>query len=125
MPSTGDNTVKLNDAAMQAIHNSDISGPALVGVFEKMAQSLLGVKAPGGMLNLNYLPPGIMPEEGDLIPVITLALRPFRNLRPARPHPPVASTPPVKPPVKTDNPFRDGPAGRDPKSPGPESPCED
>lgn len=100
--------MKLNDAAMQAVYHSDISGPALVSVFEKMAQGLLGVKAPGGMLNLNYLPPDTMPEEGDLIPVITLALRPFRNLKPTRP--PIASVPPVKP-VKTDNPFRDGPAG--------------
>lgn len=121
--------MKLNDAAMQAIHNSDINGPALVRVFEKMAQGLLEVRAPGGMLNLNYLPPDTMPEEGDLIPVITLALRSFRNLKPARLHPPVASTPPVK----TDNPFRDGPAGcpggergqQGPAGCDSESPCED
>jgi len=111
--------VKLNDAAVKAIYNSDISGPALVGVFEKMAQGLLGVNAPGGMLNLNFIPPDTLPEEGDLIPVITLALRPFRNLRPQ--HPPERVLKRVVP-VRKDNPYKEGPQGCPVGEPGEQRP---
>lgn len=110
--------MKLNDAAIKAIYNSDISGPALVGVFEKMAQGLLGVNAPGGMLNLNFNPPDTLPEEGDLIPVITLALRPFRNLRPQRPPERVLKR--VLP--RKDNPYREGPQGCPVGEPGEQGP---
>lgn len=87
----------LNQQAIETLRNSDITGPALVDVFEKMSQGLIGLGAPGGMLNLNFIPPGVVPAEGELIPVITLAVRPFVNLtkrpRPAAPemygHPPI------------------------------------
>jgi len=100
----------LNKQAIEALRNSDITGPALVDVFEKMAQGLIGLGAPGGMLNLNFIPPGVMPAEGELIPVITLAVRPFFNLTKRRLAPPeMYGHPPIAEP---------GPAGCPTGEPG-------
>lgn len=99
----------LNQRAIEALRNSDITGPALVDVFEKMAQGLIGMNAPGGMLNLNFIPPDTIPAEGELVPIITLALRPFHNFTRPKPRPPVAPAGPQDCP--SGEPGPQGPEG--------------
>ena len=76
--------MKINKQALEAIRKSAISGENLANLFEKMASGIEAVGSPGGLLILSFIDPTSMPEEGELIPTITAALKPF-TLRPSTP----------------------------------------
>ena len=77
----------INPKALNAICGSPISGPQLADLFARMATGIETVGSPGGLLILSYVDPANMPEEGELVPTITLALKPFTT-RPPVPKPP-------------------------------------
>lgn len=71
----------INEHALNAIRTAAISGPNLAGLFERMAIGAQGVGSSGGMFILSYLDPDQLPEEGELVPTITLSLKPFTTKR--------------------------------------------
>lgn len=73
----------INQHALEAIRTAALTGPNLAAQFERMAVGAQGVGSSGGMFILNYLDPDQLPEEGELIPVITLSLKPFTTRRQA------------------------------------------
>jgi len=79
--------MKINQKALDAIRGSAISGPPLADLFEKMSAGTEAVGSPGGLMILSYIDPANLPEEGELVPTITLALKPFTT-RPPIPKPP-------------------------------------
>lgn len=72
----------INSHALEAIRTSQITGPNLADLFEKMTNGTLAVGSSGGLLILNYLNPDQLPSEGELVPTITLALKPFTTRKP-------------------------------------------
>lgn len=79
----------INQKALDTIRDSAISGPRLADLFEKMSAGTEAVGSPGGLLILSYIDPVNMPEEGELVPTITLALKPFTT-RPPVSKPPIS-----------------------------------
>lgn len=77
--------MNINKQALEAIRRSAISGENLVKLFEKMASGIETVGSPGGLLILSYIDPTNMPEEGELVPTITVALKPFTLRQPKDP----------------------------------------
>jgi len=75
----------INHHALEAIRNAAFTGKNLAGLFEKMANSTEIVASSGGLLILNYIDPQNLPVEGELVPTITLALKPFTLQRPTKP----------------------------------------
>lgn len=73
----------INQHALKSIRSAALTGENLAGLFEKMADSVEIVASPGGLLILNYMDPQNLPAEGELVPTITLALKPFTFRRPA------------------------------------------
>lgn len=86
--------MNINQKALKAIRDSGISGPRLADLFEKMSVGTKAVGSPGGLLILSYIDPVNMPKEGELVPTITLALKPFTT-RPPVPEPPASEGPPT------------------------------
>lgn len=74
--------MKINQQALEAIRDSAITGPNLAALFKKMAAGVETVGSPGGLLILSYIDPQSMPAEGELVPTLTLALKPFTLRRP-------------------------------------------
>lgn len=72
----------INQHALKAIRGAALTGENLAGLFERMADSTEMVAAPAGLLILNYIDPRNLPAEGELVPTITLALKPFTKGRP-------------------------------------------
>lgn len=72
----------INELALSAIHSAALSGPNIARQFRRMAEGTEGVGSSGGMLILNYIDPNQLPKEGELVPVITLSLKPFTTRRP-------------------------------------------
>ena len=79
--------MQINQHALEAIRNAALTGENLASLFEKMAGGTDAVGAPGGLLILNYLDPDNLPVEGEFVPTITLALKPFTRRRPITPQP--------------------------------------
>lgn len=77
----------INQKALNTIRGSAITGPNLADLFEKMAKGVETVGSPGGLLILSYIDPVNMPKEGELVPTITLALKPFTLRQPPAPEP--------------------------------------
>ena len=75
----------INQHALEAIRGAALTGKNLAELFEKMAGGVEVVASPGGLLILNYMDPQNLPAEGELVPTITLALKPFTLKRPAVP----------------------------------------
>jgi len=76
----------INEHALNAIRTADLTGPNVAALFERMTVGAQGVGSSGGMFILNYLDPDQLPVEGELVPVITLSLKPFTVRRqPPRP----------------------------------------
>jgi len=85
----------INFLALEAIRCSQITGARLAGVFEKMATGTKAVGSSGGLLILSYIDPANMPKEGELVPTVTLALKPFTTRLPQpEPEPEGESGPP-------------------------------
>ncbi len=76
--------MKINQQALEAIRRSKITGENLAKLFERMAAGISTVGSPGGLLILSYIDSKSMPTEGELVPTITVALKPF-TLRPSPP----------------------------------------
>lgn len=76
--------MKINQYALDAIRDAELTGENIAGLFEKMANAVDAVTAPGGLLVLNYMDPNNLPAEGEFVPTITLGLKPF-TLRPPEP----------------------------------------
>jgi len=74
--------MNINFLALEAIRCSQITGARLAGVFEKMAVGTEAVGSPSGLLILSYIDSENMPKEGELVPTITLALKPFTTRLP-------------------------------------------
>lgn len=72
----------INQKALRAIRDSAIDGPNLGNLFEKMSAGTEAVGSSGGLLILSYIDPASMPKEGELVPTITLALKPFTTRLP-------------------------------------------
>jgi hypothetical protein len=77
----------INKFALNAIRGAAITGENIASLFERMADGTLGVSSSGGLLVLNYMEPNQLPAEGELVPTITLALKPFTLRRPLIPAP--------------------------------------
>lgn len=75
--------MKINQQALNAIRGSAITGENLAQLFEKMAAGVETVGSPGGLLILSYIDPKSMPAEDELVPTLTLALKPFTLRQPA------------------------------------------
>jgi len=75
--------MEINQQALDAIRGSAITGENLAQLFEKMAAGIETVRSPGGLLILSYIDPKSMPAEGELVPTLTLALKPFTLRQPA------------------------------------------
>ncbi len=73
----------INQHALESIRNAAITGKNFAGLFEKMASDIEIVGSPGGLFILNYMDPENLPTEGELVPTITLALKPFTLKQPA------------------------------------------
>jgi hypothetical protein len=73
----------INQHALDAIRTAALTGPNIAAQFERMAVGAQGVGSSGGMFILSYLDPEQLPEEGELVPVITLSLKPFTTRRQA------------------------------------------
>ena len=69
--------MKINQQTLKAIRDSAITGGNLADLFEKMATGIETVDSPGGLVILSYIDPTKMPTEGELVPTLTLALKPF------------------------------------------------
>ena len=82
--------MNISQVALNAIRESQLSGPNVAALFERMAENVTVISSQGGLLILSYLPPEVLPPEGELVPTITLALKPFsmRQLTPTSPHHP-------------------------------------
>jgi len=72
----------INEYALRAIRTADLTGENIADLFERMVCGTQGVGSSGGMFILNYIDPEALPEDGELIPVITLALKPFTTKTP-------------------------------------------
>ena len=68
-------TIVINQPALEAIRKADLTGKNFADLFEQMTKGTEGVGAFGGLLILDYT--NQLPEEGELVPTITLALKPF------------------------------------------------
>lgn len=75
--------MNINQRALEAIRGSEITGTNLANLFERMATGITTVGSPGGLLILSYIDPINMPKEGELVPTLTLALKPFTLRSPA------------------------------------------
>ena len=73
----------INQHALEAIRRAALTGENFAGLFEKMAGSVEIATSSGGLLILNYIDPQNLPAEGELVPTITLALKPFTLRQPA------------------------------------------
>lgn len=71
----------INKHALQAIRAAALTGPNIAAQFERMAIGTEGVGSSGGLFILSYLDPEQLPSEGELVPTITLALKPFTTKR--------------------------------------------
>jgi len=79
--------MEINQQALDAICGSAINGPNLAALFKKMAAGIETVDSPSGLLILSYIDPKSLPEEGELVPTLTLALKPFTLRQPPTPEP--------------------------------------
>jgi len=71
--------MKINKFAIEAIRNADFTGENVAALFEKMA--IGAMDSTGSLLILSYVDPDRLPEEGELVPTITFALKPFSTPR--------------------------------------------
>jgi len=67
----------INQHALEAIRASELSGANIAELLERMAAETEQIGSSGGLFILSYLDPDQLPEEGELVPTITLALKPF------------------------------------------------
>jgi len=75
----------INQHSLESIRHAAITGENIASLFEKMALGAQGVGSSGGLFVLSYLDPEQLPEEGELVPTITFALKPFTRRQPPRP----------------------------------------
>lgn len=75
----------INQHALESIRHAAITGENVAALFEKMALGAQGVGSSGGLFVLSYLDPDQLPDEGELVPTITLALKPFTRRQPPKP----------------------------------------
>ncbi len=69
--------MKINQSALDAVFASEIDGPKLARTFLEMRGRLESEGDIGGMLVLTYVDGE--PEEGELVPSITLTLKPYQK----------------------------------------------
>jgi hypothetical protein len=67
----------INNYALATIRQSGITGTDFADLFEQLAASMEKTDSSAGLLVLNYMSPDQLPAEGELVPVVTLALKPF------------------------------------------------
>lgn len=67
----------INDYALTTIRQSGMTGADFADLFEQLAVSMAKTDSSAGLLVLNYMSPDQLPAEGELVPVVTLALKPF------------------------------------------------
>jgi hypothetical protein len=83
--------MKINKAALDALFTSEIDGPKLVETFCEMRRRFESEDDVGGMLVLTYVDGE--PDEGELIPSITLTLKPYQKMTKASETPETPETP--------------------------------
>lgn len=67
----------IHQHAIEAIRKANLTGENFASLFEQMTKGTEGVGAFGGLLILDYTDSNHLPAEGELVPTITLALKPF------------------------------------------------
>ena len=68
--------MKLLAPALDRIANANITSEKLAKVFENLGKAAVDLEAVDSAIVLNYQGPDDLVEPGDLLPVITLSLRP-------------------------------------------------
>lgn len=66
----------INQAALQRLRDSQMRGGGVATIFEHLAFGFEQLGAAASQVQIDYQDPADTVVEGDLIPVITLALRP-------------------------------------------------
>lgn len=67
--------MQINESALQRVRSAQLRGEGVALIFEMMAK-LVAEGAAAAEFTLGYQKPEDVIQEGDLVPVIVLALRP-------------------------------------------------
>ncbi len=70
----------INQHTLDSIRNANLTGPNFATLFKQLAEGNETMDAPGSLLVLSYMDLENLPAEGELVPTITLALKPFHFL---------------------------------------------
>jgi hypothetical protein len=68
--------MQIHSAHLERLSKSPMRGEAVATIFEAMAAGMDVLGAPTASFSLDYQHPGDVLGENELIPVITLSLRP-------------------------------------------------
>ena len=71
----------INQIALDCIRLSNISGETIANTFAQLLEKLDKAGDQGGMLVLTYVPEDQLgePNEGELVPSLTLTLKPYHT----------------------------------------------
>lgn len=68
--------MRIPVSALEKVAGSRMSGPAIRTIFERMLADIEHIGVPATEITLDFQDHTIPAEEGDVVPVIILALRP-------------------------------------------------
>jgi hypothetical protein len=68
--------MRITDEALERIEQSSVSGKTLARIFEQLEAASVDANGIGSCVTLDFQHPDDKVQSGDMIPVITLALRP-------------------------------------------------
>ncbi len=67
----------INNQILDTIRQADLSGANIAELFEQLAVSMAKTDSSAGLLILQFIRQEQLPAEGELVPTLTLALKPF------------------------------------------------
>lgn len=71
--------MQINNSALQRVRSGQFRGEAIATIFEHLATMVGEMGAAASEFTLGYQQPGDPVNEGDMVPVIVLALRPAQK----------------------------------------------
>lgn len=69
----------IPDYILNRIATSDLSAQRIAQLFSDLALSMQQMNIPGAGVNLEYVAPEDVLQDGDLIPIVTFSLRRFKS----------------------------------------------
>jgi len=76
--------MKINPQALVHVRDAEFSGSSFVQILEQLLNMALLGGSPDTEVTLDWQNADVDPAPGDLIPFITIGLRPAKNLDPAK-----------------------------------------